>query len=58
MLEGGLYSHTRDVKYQKYMITLGKNGNYTKRGRLDQNERDNNFTMHSECRYHSEISLS
>ena len=31
-----------------------KNGNYTKRGRLDQNQRGNNFAMHSEFCYHSE----
>ena len=50
----GLYSHTRCVKYQKYMITLGQNENYTKQSRLDQNQRGKNFAMHSEFRYHRE----
>ena len=39
------------MKYQNNkdnMITLGKNGNYTKRGRLDHKQRGSNFSMHSE----------
>ena len=53
--KGGLYSHTRCVKYQKYqkyMITLGTKWEFYKTRSFGSKSKGNEF------RYHSEISLS
>ena len=44
--------NTKNTK--NILLHWGQNGNYTKRGRLDQNQRATIFVMHSEFRYHSE----
>ena len=57
MLSSGLYSLTRDVKYQNNknnMITLREKWELHKTVRLDKKQRGSIFAMHSEFRYHSE----